>query len=513
MSRVKVSGFIGVMVMVLTLIGVWGERGFQTHLAQAAEEYEHLRIGLSRDVTSLDPLGYPSLDRPEFNVQQCMFDLLLRRNEEGKIVGHLATDYKWLNEKTMRINLRKGITFQNGEKFTAADVKWSFEDMLQSKRSPGLIGAVKGIEKIVAVDDYTVDIHTTEPIPTLPSKLSCYTLMVSSKQRANVDPSVYANNPIGTGPFKLVEWKKGDRVVLERNENYWRGVPKIKKLTFFTIPDASTRIAALKSGTIDIAVDIPPSLAKELKGVSDVEITAVPSVRVNWIYLRGDAPPLKDKRVRQAMNYAVNKEEVIATLLEGYGLAMNQAVPPSFFGYNPDLKPYTYDPEKAKQLLKEAGYQKGFSVRFEVPSLWEEMARAVAGYLTAVGIDCKMEIKDLKAAYADVLERKASPMLLFSWGNWSLLDIDGTLSDVFGCEGKWSYFCHPRIQELIKELRTIDPQKRQKAAMETERILHEETPMIFLFTQYDIHGKRKGIPEFKAREDNTIWVNWVKGDK
>jgi peptide/nickel transport system substrate-binding protein len=512
MSWIKVS-LIGVMVMVFTLGGVSSEGGFQSNLAQAAEEYEHLRVGLPRDIAGLDPLGYPSLDRPEFNVHQCMFDLLLRRNEEGKIVGNLASDYKWLNEKTMRLTLRKGVNFHNGETFTAADVKWSLEDMLHSTRSPGLIGAVKGIEKVVAVDDYTVDIHTSEPVPTLPAKLCFVTLMVSSKQRANVDPSVYVNNPIGTGPFKLVEWKKGDRIVLERNEKYWRGMPKIKKLTFFPLPDSSTRVSALKSGTIDIAMDIPPSLAKELKGIPDLEVTAAPSVRVNWVYLRTDTPPFKDKRVRQAMNYAINREEYIATVLEGYGLPLGQAVPPYFFGYNPDLKPYPYDPKKAKQLLAEAGYPNGFSVSFGSPSIFEERARPIVGYLKAVGIDCKMEIKEMSAAYADLLERKLRPMAYWTWGNWSLLDIDGTLYDCFGCEGKWSYFCQPRIQELIKELRTIDLQKRQKAAMEAERILHEEAPMIFLFAQYDIHGKRKGIPKFKAREDNTIWVNWVKGEK
>jgi peptide/nickel transport system substrate-binding protein len=296
MVRKRVLVFIGVTFVVLTLSGMIVIPGDQPRLAQAAEEFEHLRIGLPRDIAGVDPLGYPSLDRPEFNVHQCMFDLLLRRNEEGKIVGNLAKDYEWLNDKTMRIHLREGVTFHNGDRFTASDVKWSLEEMLHSKRSPGLIGAVKGIEKVMVVDETTADIHTSEPIPTLPAKLSCYTLMVSSKQRANVDPSTYANNPVGTGPFKLIEWKKGERVVLERNEKYWRGVPKIKKLTFFPLPDASTRVSALKSGTIDIALDVPPSLAKELKGTADLEVTSAPSVRVNWVYLRSDDPLLKDKR-------------------------------------------------------------------------------------------------------------------------------------------------------------------------------------------------------------------------
>jgi peptide/nickel transport system substrate-binding protein len=511
MSQIRVLAFIGIIVMV-AISGIMVESGLQPRAAQAAEEYKHLRIGLPRDIAAVDPLGYPTLDRPEYNVHQCMFDLLFRRDDEGKIIGNLATDYIWLNDKTMRIHLRKGVTFHNGDKFTAADVKWTLEDMLHSKRSPGLIGAVKGIEKVVPVDDSTVDIHTSEPIPTLPAKLCLTAFMVSSKQRANIDPSIYADKPIGTGPFKLVEWKKGERIVLERNEKYWRGMPKIKKLTFFPLRDASSRIAALKSGTIDVAMDVPPSLAKELKGTPNIEVTSAPSVRIHYIILRFDIPPFTDKRVRQAMNYAVNKEEYIATILEGYGLVLSQAVPPYFYGYNPDLKHYPYDPQRAKQLLAEAGYPNGFSVTLESSSITEERARPIAGYLKAVGVDCKIEVKERSAWYADLLERKLRPMSYMDWGNWSLLDIDGTLYDCFGCEGKWSYFCHPRIQELIKELRTSDPQKRMKAAMEAEKIIHEEAPVIFLFAQYDIHGKRKGIPEFKARRDNLIWVNWVKGE-
>jgi peptide/nickel transport system substrate-binding protein len=338
---------------------------------------------------------------------------------------------------------------------------------------------------------------------------------VNSKQRSKTEPKDYENNPIGTGPFKLVEWKKGERIVLERYDKYWNGVPKIKKITIFPITDQNTRISALKSGTLDVATDISPALAKDLKSSPSIEVISVPSVRIEFVYMRTDEPPFNDKRVRQALNYAINKDEFVKELISGFGLPLGQPCPPYFFGHNPGIKPYPYDPEKARQLLKEAGYPKGLDLFYEIPALFQENARAIAGYLQAVDIKCKLEVKEFAAAYADILERKMRPLTHFGWGNWSLLDIDGTLQFVFGCtkpgQGKWSYYCNPRIEEIIAESKTIDENRRLALAQEASQILYEEAPVIFLYAQHDIHAKRPGLPEFKARTDNTINLKWVKG--
>ena len=520
MLRIKISFLMGILVTVVYLggaIGIGGMWGLQPGLAHAAEEYEHIRVGLPRVLAGIDPLGYPRLDRPELNVQMCFFDHLFRRADDGRIVGHLATDYKWLNDNTMRIHLRKGVKFHNGDEFTAADVKWSIEDMLNPDRGPGLAGYMKGIEKIVVVDDHTLDLHTDAAIPTLPAKLTCYSPMVSGKERSKVPPEVYEKKPMGTGPFKFIEWKKGEYVKMVRNENYFKGVPKIKRLTFYPITDQNTRVSALRAGSIDIAMDISPSIAAALKGTSGIEITSKPSARCELVWFNTEKPPFNDRRLRQAANYAVNKEELVATVIEGYGLPTGQTCPSYFFGHNPEVKPYPYDTEKAKQLLAEAGYPNGLDVIYANPTTQEETARAVAGYLNAVGIRCKMEVKELGANYADMLERRMRPIHHMSWGNWSLLDIDGTLQYVFGCtkpgQGRWSYYCNPRIEEIITELRTVDEEKRLRLAREANTILHDDAAALFLYFRKDIHAKRTGIPEFKARVDNTVRFKWVKGEK
>ncbi len=517
MSRLRILCFVVIVAMVLSFGASITPDGFQLGSALAAEEYEHLRIGLPRLLASVDPLGYPRLSRAELDVQMAFFDHLFRRADDGKIVGHLATGYKWVNDNTMRITLRKGVKFHNGDEFTAADVKWSIEDMKNPDRGPGLVGVVKGIKDVKVVDDYTVDIITEAPIPSLPAKLATYTLMVSGKERSTKKPEEYGKKPMGTGPYKFVEWKKGEHVIAVRNENYFLGVPKIKKITFYPIADYNTRISALKAGDIDIAMDISPTQAKEIKNTPGLEVTATPSARSEWVWIRTDVKPFDDKRVRQALNYAINQEEYINALVEGYGLPIGQITPPYFFGYNPDIKPYPYDPEKAKKLLAEAGVPKNFTIGYETPNIYEERARGVAGYLEAIGLRVKVESKEFGTAYANLLERKAKPLFHLNWGNWSLLDIDGTLLDVFGCTnketgiGRWSYYCNPRIEEIIKELRTIDDEKRLRVAREANQILHDEAAVIFLYTHYDIHAKREGIPEFKARMDNTIRLKWIKG--
>ena len=508
------TAFFGVMALVMV------------NNAFSAEEYEHLRISLPSKLAGVDPLGYPRLNRPELNVQMCFFDHLFRRDENSKIVGHLAEGYEWINPNTLRIKLRRGIKFHNGDEFTAEDVKWSIEDMQNPDRGPGLVGVVKPITQMRLIDRYTIDLVTDTPVPTLPAKLSCYPLMVSGKERSSKPPEEYENKPMGTGPYKFVEWQKGKYIVAVRNENYFLGVPKIKKITFYPIPDLNTRISALKSGDIDIAMDILPSQAKALETTPGFEVTAVPSARIEYLFFGQDQKPnddrrhLKpydDRRLRQALNYAVNKKELVQTLMENYGLPLGQPTPPYFFGYNPKIGPYPYNPEKAKQLLAEAGIPSDFTIEMLSTPQREERARAVAGYFEAVGLRVKLVIKELGAAYADFLQKKVNGLGYWAWGNWSLLDIEGTLADVFGCTnsetgvGRWSYYCNPRIEEIIKESRTVDEEKRLALSQEANKILHEDAAHVYLYAIYDIHGKRTGIPEFKARNDNTIRLKWIKG--
>lgn len=404
------------------------------------------------------------------------------------------------------------MVFQDGTPFTAKDVQFSIEAMKTSGRSPGLAQFLEDVASVEIIDTHTVQIRTKVPLPTLLSRLTTYTPMVSAKQRKGANPETYEDKPLGTGPFQLVEWRRGDRLILERNERYWKGMPKIKRVTIFFIPDDTTRVAALQSGRIDVAVHIPPALTSLIKKDPNLEITASPSTRVQWIYIRSDIAPLHDKRVRQALNHAVNIQELIQRVQEGFGLPISQPVPDFFFGYNPSITPYSFNPEKVKQLLTEAGAAQGFATTLRTSPEWEETARAIAGYLDKFQIKAKVEVMESGTKYSEFLERRAAPLDYSSWGNWSLMDIDGTLPFVFGCKGEWSYYCNPRIDQIIEEMKTVDVEKRLRLAHEAAQIIHDDAPMLFLFAQYDIHAKsKKTAPEdFVARVDNTVRFDWVQ---
>jgi peptide/nickel transport system substrate-binding protein len=480
-------------------------------LAQSSD-YEHVRFGWPREIVSIDPLGYRRLSRPELNVQLHIFDHLLNRDNEGKIQPYLAERYEAIDDLTWRFFLRRDVTFHDGTPFTAEDVQFSIDDMKTSDRAPGLAQFLEDVESVKIIDSHTVEIRTKVPLPTLPARLTTYTPMVSAKQRKGKDPETYVDKPLGTGPFRFVEWRRGDRIVLERNEQYWRGIPRVQRVTIFFIPDDTTRVAALQAGRIDVAVDVTPSLTTLIKKDQTLEVTASPSVRVQWIYIRSDIPPLNDARIRQALNYAVNKQELIQKVQEGFGLPIGQVVPDFFFGYKPEIAVYSFNPEKVKQLLAEAGIPRGFETTLRTAPGWEETARAVAGYLAKFDIKTKVEVMEAGTQYTEFLERRAAPLDYFSWGNWSLLDVDGTLPFVFACKGQWSYYCNPRIDQMIEEMKTVDEQKRLRLAQEAAQIIHDDAPMLFLFAQYDIHAKNKTTApkEFVARLDNTVRFDWVR---
>jgi peptide/nickel transport system substrate-binding protein len=208
-----------------------------------------------------------------------------------------------------------------------------------------------------------------------------------------------ATNPVGTGPFKFVRWRKDDALVLEANEGYWRGAPRIKTLVFRPIPDESTRVAALSAGEVDIARGVPPSLVKQLADNPRTRIARVPSaLNIHVILDTLKEGPLRDRRVRQAINYGVDKEGIIKSILEGNGGAVGGPLTPVMFGFAPDVKPYPHDPERAKRLLAKAGFAQGISLTFNSPNgrylKEKEVNEAIAGQLAKIGVRTQLAVRE-----------------------------------------------------------------------------------------------------------------------
>jgi peptide/nickel transport system substrate-binding protein len=315
----------------------------------------------------------------------------------------------------------------------------------------------------------------------------------------------FAKHPVGSGRYKFVKWVKNDYVELEANENYWGDKPAtIKKLIFKTIPETGSRMAALQTGEVDIATNVPPFMIPKLEENPKIKVVSGPSGRVIFIGFNLTKPekagPLMKKEVRQAINYAVDKQSLIKHVLMGSGEQLATPLIPLAFGCDPSIEPYSYDPEKAKTLLKEAGYPNGFETEFATGSgrylMDKQIAEAIVGMLDKVGIKAKLKVYEW-GQYEKVRKAKeVEPAYLLGWGN-TLSDADGTLVPLFFSKSTYSTYVNPELDKMLMEARfQMDPEKRKEQYSEILKLIKDEAPWIFLYQQRDNYGIRDTVANF-----------------
>lgn len=316
-------------------------------------------------IVSLDPAMHRERDTE--TVIRNMFDGLVTRTWDGKVVPEIAESWSNPADNIYEFKIRQGIKFHNGEKLDADDVVFTFERILQEGAIGGQSSPRKGLlgplEKVEKVDAYTVRFTLQNPFPVFLQALVHFQI-VPKDYIKKVGDQKFAEKPVGCGPFKFKEGRLDDRIVMERFDGYYGGSPDlppvgpaaVKRVIFRMMPDPATRIAALKAGEVHIIQQVPPDMAADLEKDPKVQVKKVEGTRCYAVEMNVAKPPFDDVRVRLAMNYAINWDEILKTVYGGGATRLATCFLPSGFGFNPDLKPYPYDPEKAKQLLKEAGY-------------------------------------------------------------------------------------------------------------------------------------------------------------
>jgi peptide/nickel transport system substrate-binding protein len=470
-------------------------------------------ISQAGDPTTFDP--HMHAESYGFVVQRQVYDLLVNRvMKDGKLqhVPMLATSWQAINDTTWVFNLRKGVKFHNGEDFDAEAVKYSIERVLNPAQKARMRGIYTFIDRVEIVDPYKVRIITKGPAPTLIVNLGYAMFIVPPKYFKEKGDEYVARNPVGTGPFKFVRWKKDDEIVLEANETYWAGPPKLKTVIFKPIPEDATRVSALLGGSVDIIVGVPTHLFPMVNQSKVAKIMSVPSPRATHVHMDTLKPgPLQDKRVRQAINYAVDKEAIIKNVLEGYGQVMATPISPFHFGFDPNIKPYPYDPQKAKSLLKEAGYGSGLNLTFNSPSgryvKAKEFAEAIVGQLSEVGINVKLEVFEWGSYMKKVYSPEgAGPMYTLGWT--STLDADGVLYSLLACDQlPLSRWCNKQFHSLLEQARsTIDQKKREQIYSQALKIVHEEAPWLFLHIAIDAYGVSNRVKNWKPTSDDNATI-------
>jgi len=462
----------------------------------AAREVVVLQQG---EPATLDWHMHADLNAHEIDRQ--IFDTLLRRDRETlDIVGNLAESYEMLDDTTWQFKLREGVQFHNGEPFNADVVKYSVERFINPDTGAPARASLKLIDHVDVIDEYTVNIVTSEPFPLLPTwmcaAMSGTLAMVPPQYIEENGADYFATHPVGTGPFKFVEWVPDEYVKLEANEDYFGGAPSIKALTIRPVVEPATRLAAILTGEADLVAGITPDDVARIddSGIATVEASPAGSwiVNIKLSNLTSESPrgkwldgPWQDVDVRKALNYAVDMQTIIDSLLMGQGRIAGYPVVPSAPGYNPETGGdnwYPYDPDKARQLLADAGYADGFEMTLHVPNHRYpqdvEIAQAVASYLGEVGVETTVEVHEQSVYTVMWKQQELLPAYIVAWGGAGLLD-PGLLINSSHTESGLSIFNDPELDALYeKAATTMDPLERAEAWEAAQEKVHEVVPFL-----------------------------------
>ena len=451
-------------------------------------------------VDSLPPyLGHPfgSTARPTSFTNSAIFDGLIQFDKEGNIFPRLALQWENIDTKTWRFTLRNNVFFSNGTKLTSESLKATV-DWLSSDESlrDGVRTEIPFLETARIVDDLTVDIITKIPVPEMP-RYAGSLLLIEPKLFKKQGRQKYSENPIGTGPFKLKKW--GSSIIeMDANTKSWRP-PKVDKLEIKALPNPSGRLQALMSNSADVSTGLGPDdiyIVESSGGIMetwlDASVAAISFVTIN-------DGPIGNYKVRQALNYAVNKQAIIDALLGGLTKPASQGISQNAYGYNEELKPYPYDPVLAKSLLKEAGYEGGFTFQFITQTgsgANSLIFQQIASDLSKVGV--KMIIKQMPApAYLRAVLRDpnhaGADAHSLVWPAWPTFDALRALQ-THSCNRSAPWHCDRKLQPLIDQAFVEwDRDKGLRLRKQLMKLTRDSAPAIFLFESPEFTGLSKNV--------------------
>lgn len=465
---------------------------------------DEVTIALGSEPTTLDPQLRE--DGGERAVNDNIYETLMVRTPDGELMPGLAAAVPTLvDAQTWQVKLRPGIKFHNGEAFSADAVVFSVKRIIDPKFNSEQISFFNTIKDALKLDDLTVAIKTDGPDPILLSRLYWMKMVPP----AYSTDAKFAEAPVGTGPYKFTGWKRGQNITLQRNEMYWGDKPPIQKVSYRFVEEPGTRLAGLMAGEFDVITNLLPEFNQQVPQAINILGLEHPIIILN-----ADGGPTKDVRVRKALNYAVDKLALAEGLFEGYAqIAQGQLLSPSFFGYNPDVQAYPYDPEKAKALLKEAGAQGATVELIGTAGRWlkdREMVEAVAAYWDAVGVKAKVRIFEFNEYLNRLFDRKTRGDGIFVVSSNELLDADKSFSAYYQSGGIGSSNTDQELAGLIDQARSeTDSQKRLALYHQAVKRAYDQAYFLWMLNIEDIYGLSKRL-KWKGRVDAKILVNEMR---
>lgn len=461
-----------------------------------AGEPATFRIAVGIDPDNMDPTQITTV--LVTNIVKYMAEALVRIDKEGKAQPALATSWEISDDGLeYTLHLREGVTFQDGTPFDAEAVKWNFDRLFDPAIESRNLRNFQAIDKVEIVDPKTVKVLLKYPSAPMLGVLGTYLLVSPESVQAEGNSYDAITIPVGTGPYGFKERVAGERIVVARNESYWGEQPYYDQVVFQIVPEAATRESLLLAGQVDMIVLPPISDVPALQANPDVKVLLVPTSRIVYIGINNkDADGvLTDARVRQALNYAVDKEAIIRSVLFNAGEPMENPIGAKLYGDCPQ-PPYDYNPEKARQLLAEAGHE-SLELGFISPTgrYVQDFpaAEAIAGYLAEIGVKTSLQTMDWPSYVGAITTPPEESSLDLHLLGWAPGFLDASQMAIM-YESSFqvpnglgtSFYANPEVDELLTAaLQEGDPAKREDLYCQASKIVWEEAPIIFLWVQHN----------------------------
>jgi len=482
-----------------------------------SSEPKILVFGRGGDSVFLDPAA--ATDGESFKVTKNVFETLVNFGDQDTTINPgLASEWKAEEDGvTYTFQLEEGVKFHDGTDFNADAVVKNFDRWMNGSEDKfpyyaSMFGGFKGdeghvIESVTADGDYSVVIKLKRPQAPFLKNLAMSPFAIASPTAFEEHGDKFTENPVGTGPFKFVEWKRNDSITIEKYEDYRiDGLPKLDKVIFRSIPDNSARLNALNTGEIDLADGVNPSDGASVEGNSDLQLFERPSMNIGYLGLTSTRPPFDKKEVRQAINHAIDKQAIVDAFFEGRAEVAKNPMPPVISGYNDDVAGYDYNPEKAKELLAAAGLPDGFEMdlwAMPVPRPYmpdgAKVAEAIQANLAAVGIKANIVSYEW-ATYLEKAKNGEADAFLLGWTGdngdadnflYVLLDEDNIGSN------NYSYYSNPAVHDILIQAQTeVDEDKRNELYGQAQEIISEDAPWVPLAHSTPLLAGRADLENF-----------------
>ena len=483
-------------------------------LAFTAFSQDTVKIAQSLTHNTLNPAE--ATGTSDASVMRVMYEGLLGFDEDYTLVPELATSWEANDDATvLTFQLREGVTFHDETLFNAETAKAYFDWVLD----PDSIGArgrslLSDVESVEATGPYELVMTLKQPNGAMFFNLATNGARIASPQSLTEFGDQVGRHPVGTGPFRFVSWEDGQSIVVEANPDYWGDAPQVSRLEFLEVNNAATRVAMLQSGEVQFSEDLPPQLIEPIDSDPNLEVVAIESTTARTFQMNTQKPPFDDVRVRQAMNYAIDKDQLVNVVFRGYASVMDAPIAAPAFGYAPQ-EPYSYDPEKAKALLTEAGYPDGFSVK--VLTFTGEEYRTAGQVLQQmfadVGVTMELDSQERGALVDQIFkpfEENPTEAALVG-ASAPTGDADRALTVSFSRESwppasnNWSFYDNPEVDTLLQQARaTGNQEERASLYAQAEAIIWQDAPWVFLYSSNNIAGKVASLSGVYYMPDKSV---------